>query len=61
MSMGFDFNRIVPILPSCCSFSFVLICRVSFFGRFQHPPINGCSAVSGDFGVLAEDEHKVWM
>ena len=61
MGMEFDFNMIVPILPFCCSFSFVLRCRVSFFGRFQHRPINGCSAVSGDFGVLTEDEHHVWM
>ena len=32
-------------------FSFALGCEVSFFGRIQHSPVNGCSAVSCYFGV----------
>ena len=39
VGMGFDFIMIVPLLPSCCGFSFVFGCRVTFFGRFQHPPL----------------------
>ena len=32
--------------------------RVSFFGGIQHSLVNGCSAVSCNFGVLTgEDEH----
>ena len=47
---------IVPLLPSCCSFSFVLDCGVSFFGGTQQSPVNGCSAASCDFGVLTEED-----
>ena len=36
--------------------SFVLGCGVSFFGGFQHPPVNGCSAASCDFVVLTEED-----
>ena len=45
-------------LPSCWGFSFALGCGVSFFGGIQHSPVDSCSAVSCNFGVLAgEDEH----
>ena len=27
-----------------------------FLGGFQHPPVNGCSAASSNFGVLAEED-----
>ena len=53
--MGFDFIMIVPLLQSHCSFFFVFGCGVSFFfflGRFQHPPVDGCSTASCDFGAL---------
>ena len=54
--MRFYFNMIISLLPSCCGFSFVIRCSESFFGRFQHPPVN-CSKASSKFGVLAgEDE-----
>jgi len=46
--MGFDFMLIVPL--------FVFGCGVSFFGGFQHPPVDGGSTVSCDFGSLAGDE-----
>ena len=50
-------NVISPLLPSCWGFSFALGCGVSLFGGIQHPPVNGCSAVSCSFGVLTgEDE-----
>ena len=51
--MGFDFIVIVPLLPSGCSLFFVFGHGVSFFGRFQSPPVNSCSTASYDFGALA--------
>ena len=55
---GFHFNVIAPLLPYCCSFSFVLRCRISFFFcGFQHPPVDGCLENSSNFGILTEDEH----
>ena len=55
---GFDSNTILPLLPSCWSFSFALGCGLSFFGGIQHSPVDGCSAASNNFGVLArEDKH----
>ena len=51
-------NVISPLLPSCWGFSFALGCGVSFFGGIQHSPVDGCSAASCSFGILAgEDEH----
>ena len=49
-------NAVSPVLPSCWVFAFALGHGVSFFGGIQHYPVNGCSAVSCNFGVLAEDE-----
>ena len=40
VAMRFDFKVIAPLLPSCCSFSFVLGCGVSFFSEFHHSPID---------------------
>ena len=54
---GLILNVISPLLPSCWGFSFALRCGVSFFGGSQHSPVDGCSAESYNFGVLAEDEH----
>ena len=48
----FDFIMIVPLLPSCCGFSFVLGHGAYFYGRFQYPPVNGCSTANWDFGAL---------
>ena len=49
---------ISPLLPSCCSFSFALGHGISFFGGIQHSPVDGCSAVSCNYGVLlGKDEH----
>ena len=54
---GLILHVIGSLLPSCCSFSFALDCGVSFFGGFQHFPVNGCSVASYNFGILAgEDE-----
>ena len=58
-SWGLILNVISPLLPSCWGFSFALGHGVSFFGGTQHSPVDGCSAVSCNFGVLAgEDEHR---
>ena len=53
VGMGFDFIMIALLLQSCCGFFFVFGCRVSFLGRFQSPPVDGCSTASCDFGALA--------
>ena len=56
--MRFDFIMIVSLLSYSFSFSFVLEYRVSLFGGFHCPPVNGYSTASWDFGVFArEDEH----
>ena len=55
---GLILNMILPVLPSCWGFSFALGHGISFLGGIQHSPVNGCSAVSCNFGVLAgEDKH----
>ena len=55
---GLILNVISPVLPSCWDFSFALGCGVSFLGGIHYSPVDGCSGVSCNFGVLAgEDEH----
>ena len=51
--MGFDFIMIASLLPSDWGFFFVFGRGVSFFGGFQHPPVDGCSTASCNFGALA--------
>ena len=46
-------NAISPLLLSCWGFSFALGCGVSFSGGIQPSPVDGCSAASCNFGVLA--------
>ena len=41
-----------PFLPSHCDFFFVFGCRVSFFDRFHHYFVNGCSTVCCDFDIF---------
>ena len=54
---GLILNAISPLLTSCWGFSFALGCGVSFFGGIQHSLVNGHSAVTCSFGILAgEDE-----
>ena len=53
---GLILNVISPFLPSCWGFSFALRGGVSFYAGIQHSSVNGCSAVSCNFGFLAEDE-----
>ena len=56
--VGFYFIMIVPFLASRCGFFFVFGREVSFFGRFWHPPVDGCSTARYDFGALVvADEH----
>ena len=49
-------NEILPLLPSCWGFSFVLGHAVPFFGGIQCSAVHGCSAASCNSGVLAGDE-----
>ena len=59
--IGFDFIMIAPLLPSPCSFFFILGCGVSFFSGSQCPPVYSCSTARCDFGDLAgEDEHTAF-
>ena len=54
---GLILNVISALLPSCWDF-FALGCVISFLGGTQHSPVDGCSVVSCNFGILAgEDEH----
>ena len=54
---GLILNMILPLLPSCWGFSFALGSGLSFFGWIKHSPVNGCSTVGCNFGVLTgEDE-----
>ena len=50
--MGFHFIVIVPLLSSCCGFLFVSGHGISFFDRFQRPPLHGCSTAGCDCDVL---------
>ena len=51
-------NVILLVLLSCWGFSFALGRGVSFFSGIQHSPVNGCSAVCCNFGVLAGDDES---
>ena len=56
---GWILNVNLPFLPSCWGFFFALgrVVVVSFCGGIQHFPVNCCSSVSCNFGVLTgEDE-----
>ena len=55
---GLILHAFSPLQPSCWGFSFAH--GVTFLGGIKHSPVNGCSASSCNFGVLAgEDERKV--
>ena len=49
---------ISPLLPSCWGFFFALGRGVSFFGGIKHSPVDGCSAASNNFGVLAGEDER---
>ena len=51
-------NAISPLMPSCWGFSSAFGCVVSFFSEIQHFPVDSCSAVSCNFGVLAGEDVK---
>ena len=53
---GLILNMILTLLWSLRGFSFVLRHGISLFGGIQHSPMDGCSAASCNFGVLAGDE-----
>ena len=52
---GLILNMILTLLWSLGGFSFVLRHGISLFGGIQHSPMDGCSAASCNFGVLAGD------
>ena len=54
---GLILNVIFPLLLSCWAFSFAFECGVCFYGGIHHSSVDVCSAASGNFGVLAEDEY----
>ena len=49
-------NVISPLLLSCWDFSFALGHGVYFFGGIQRSSVDGCSAVSCNFGVLTGED-----
>ena len=51
-------NAISPLLLSCWGFSSAFGCVVSFFSGIQYSPVDSCSAVSCNFGVLAGEDVK---
>ena len=55
---GLILNTTPPFLPSYWAFSFAVGCGVSFFGGIQQSPVNVCSAVSCNFGVLIEEDER---
>ena len=56
--MGFDFKHISPLARSCWGFSFALGCGISFFGGLQHSPVDGCSVVSCNSGILTGEDKR---
>ena len=54
--IGFDFYCGCAPPTVHCVFFFVFGCGMYFCGEFQHPPVNGCSTASCDFGALAEGD-----
>ena len=59
VGMGFDSKCDFSHPTVLLGFSFALGHGVSFFGGIQHSPVDGCSAMCCNFGVLAgEDESR---
>ena len=55
---GLILNTLSPLVSSFWGFYFALGSGVHFFGEIQHSPVDSCSGVSCNFGVLTgEDEH----
>ena len=58
MGMEFDSKCDFAPLPSCRGFSLPFGMGSFFFGGIQHSPVDGCSSVSCNFGVIpGEDEY----
>ena len=55
---GLVLNVISSLLLSCWGFSFALGSGVYFFGGIQHSPVDSCSAVNCNFGVLAGEDER---
>ena len=56
--MGFDFKCDFPPPTVFLRFFFALGRGLSFFGGIQHSLVDGCSAVSCNFGVLVGEDEK---
>ena len=56
---GLILNMIVPLLSFFWGFSFALGFAIYFFGGIQHSPVDGCSAASCNFGVLAGEDERM--
>ena len=50
---GLILTAVLPLLLPCWGLSFALGHGVSFYRGIQHSPVDGCSAASCNFGVLA--------
>ena len=55
---GFDSKHDFAPQPSCWVFYFAPGHEVSFFDGIQHFPVDGCSAVSCNFGVLTGEDER---
>ena len=58
---GLIINVILPLLPTCWGFLFVLGRGVTFFGETQQSLVDGCSAVSCNFGVLTGEDERSYF
>ena len=56
---GLILNVISPLLLSRCGFPFAPGHGVSFFGVTQHSAVDGCSAVSCNFGFLTGEDERM--
>ena len=55
---GLILTAVLPLLLPCWGLSFALGHGVSFYREIQHSPVDGCSAASCNFGVLAGEDER---
>ena len=53
---GLNLNSISPLQLPCWGCYFAFEYEISFFGGSQHSPVDGCSAASCNFGILARED-----
>ena len=60
VSMGFDSKcNFTPPTILLGLFLCPCMCGIFFLGGIQHSPVNGCSAASCNFGVLAGEDERM--